>query len=195
MDLKNSKYKQNRNKGFTLVELMVTFALLGIFMVAVVRIISYTVTIYHVAKSADYGLEVSGEIGDKVSGIVSSMRTDIDMSVNDITGNGDTTKLPCVRDGAFYMLDYTGCPVCISNDDDGYLKIVYFKENEDKTYTQAPWYFDKKAYMGFKIQDFELSVAGSEYPDNIYTLKVTLHSSRFGDYSSTRYIRCIAQTP
>lgn len=193
LKIRNKILKQN--KGFTLVELMVTFALLGLFMVAVTKVISYTVIIYHEAKAADYGLEVAGELGDKVSGIVSSMRVDIDMSLNDILKNGDMTKLPCVKDGSFYMMDATGCPVSIGKDDAGYLKIVYYKENEDKSYKAVPWYFDKKAYMGYSIQDFNLDKASGEYPDNVYKFEVTLHSDRYGEYSASRYIRCMVDTP
>lgn len=195
MVLKNKDRILKQNKGFTLVELMVTFALLGLFMVAVTRIISYTVTIYHEAKAADYGLEVAGEIGDKVSGIVSSMRVDIDMPIDVLLKNGDETRLPCVKDGWFYMVDNTGCPLAIGKDDDGYLRIIYYKEKEDKTYTAVPWYFDKKVYMGYEIKDFKLDKASGEYPDNVYEFEVLLHSDRYGEYAVKRYIRCMAKNP
>lgn len=190
MDLKSKNVIQKKNKGFTLVELMVSFALLGLFMVAVTRIISYTVTIYYQAKSQNYGLEIAGELGDAVSGVVSSMRTDVDMSLDNLLGNGDSTKLPCVKDDKFYMIDSTGCPVSIGKDEAGYLEIIYFKEKEDKNYTEVPWYFDKKAYMGYVIDDMVLEKESGDYQDNIYRFEVSLHSSRYGDYKTTRYIRC-----
>jgi len=125
MDLKNKTAKQKKNMGFTLVELMVCFALLGIFMVAAARIISYTVTIYHASKGTDHGLQVASEISDQVAGVVSGMRCDINLSIGDITGGTDTTSLPCVKDDKFYMVDYTGCPVAIFKDDEGYLEKDY----------------------------------------------------------------------
>ena len=61
---KEHEHKQNigiksDNRGFTLTEMLVTFALLGIFLVAVTRMISYTVTLYHETQGAALGMQVN----------------------------------------------------------------------------------------------------------------------------------------
>ena len=56
------------NRGTTLVELVVTFALLGIFMVSATFIIVYTSQLYYNTKGATNGLEVSNMIAEKVVG-------------------------------------------------------------------------------------------------------------------------------
>ena len=56
------------NDGLTLIELIVTFALLGLFMVAASKVISDTVNVYYSAKSIQTGMQVSSIISTKISG-------------------------------------------------------------------------------------------------------------------------------
>ena len=58
------------NRGFTLVEMITTFALLGIFLVAVTRMISYTVTLYHETQGAALGMQVSDMIATRLQGVI-----------------------------------------------------------------------------------------------------------------------------
>lgn len=59
--------KQN-NKGFTLVELMVCFVLLGILMVAAAQVISSSSQVYYFSKSTSYGIQASQIIATEVRG-------------------------------------------------------------------------------------------------------------------------------
>ncbi|MBR1816891.1 MAG: prepilin-type N-terminal cleavage/methylation domain-containing protein [Lachnospiraceae bacterium] len=64
---KNTK-KFNNNSGMTLIELIVTFALLGLFMVAAGKVIADTVNVYYQAKSIQTGMQVSSIISTKITG-------------------------------------------------------------------------------------------------------------------------------
>ena len=191
------------NAGLTLVEMIVTFALLGLFMVAACRVIAYTVNIYFAAKGIDNSLVVADLIADKTEGLVGTM-TDSDTLDYDTINNVDTgvtanDTLPYTKDGKLYFVNDTNCPVCIW-EEDGQLQVTYYNKitstdvegNEIVEYKLVPWSFDKKAYMGYSIKEgsFKLDKAGAGYPANVYKLEFTITSPKFGDYPTTRYIKC-----
>ncbi len=200
--MNNCKVKKTDNAGLTMVEMIVTFALLGLFMLATCRIIAYTVNIYFAAKGIDDSLVVADLIADKTEGLVGTMtdssNLDYDIINNADTGMTDDDTLPYTRDGKLYFVNDTNCPVCIW-EEDGQLQITYYNKItstdagiEKVEYKKVPWSFDPKAYMGYRIKEdtFKLDQAGSDYPDNVYKLEFTITSPRFGDYPTTRYIKC-----
>lgn len=209
---KAARIKKLNNAGLTLVEMIVTFALLGLFMVAATRVISYTVNIYYAAKGINMGLEVSNMVTDKVAGMMSGMRNDIEMNLDtlgttltaDDSFDGSvttTTDFPVMNqdNSAIYFVDESGCPVRIGlkndpADSDGYLQITYFSEDNSVpgviSYKAVPWYFAKENYMGYNVKDFTIEKAGADYPDNVFKLTCTVTSERFGDYTAERYIKC-----
>ncbi|MBQ3786142.1 MAG: prepilin-type N-terminal cleavage/methylation domain-containing protein [Lachnospiraceae bacterium] len=203
MGSKNKSIRKMNNAGLTLVEMIVTFALLGLFMVAACRVIAYTVNIYFAAKGIDNSLVVADLIADKTEGLVGSM-CDSDTLDYDTINNADTgvtanDTLPYINDDKLYFVNDTNCPVCVW-EEDGELRVTYYNKitstdvggNELVEYKQVPWSFDKKAYMGYSIKEgtFKLEKAGSDYPDNVYKLEFTITSPKFGDYPTTRYIKC-----
>ncbi len=194
---------KSNNKGFTLVEMIVTFALLGLFLVAACRVISYTVNIYFAAKGIDDSLVVADMIADKADGLVGGMTEHASIDLDTINNSDPSVtandELPLIKDGKLYFVNDTNCPVCIE-EDGGELLVTYFNKTTHKDmsgdevveYKQVPWRFDKKAYMGYEIKEgtFSLEQAGSDYPDNVYKLEFTITSPKFGDYPTTRYIKC-----
>ena len=203
MGSKNKSIRKMNNAGLTLVEMIVTFALLGLFMVAACRVIAYTVNIYFAAKGIDNSLVVADLIADKTEGLVGSM-CDSDTMDYDTINNADTgvtanDTLPYINDDKLYFVNDTNCPVCVW-EEDGELRVTYYNKitgtdavgNELIEYKQVPWSFDKKAYMGYSIKEgsFHLNKAGAGYPDNVYKLEFTITSPKFGDYPTTRYIKC-----
>ncbi len=180
-------------------ELIVSFALLGLFMVAASQVISYTVNIYFAAKGINNCAIVSNMVADKVAGMVSSMREtslDEDSLMGRETSSNTGDELPLIKSGSeILFVDSSNCPVKIGVKD-GYLAVTYFNrldgEGDEVTYKQIPWYFDEKAYMNCTIKDgsFSISPAGGDYPDNIYRLAFTVHSDKYGDYDAVKYIKC-----
>ena len=64
------KTSENRikNRGTTLVEMITTFALISLFMVAATKVISNVVSVYYSAKSISTTLQVSDIIATKIKG-------------------------------------------------------------------------------------------------------------------------------
>ena len=192
------------NAGLTLVEMIVTFALLGLFMVAACRVIAYTVNIYFAAKGIDNSLVVADLIADKTEGLVGTMTDSDTLDYYTINNDHSTVPakgdmLPCIKDEKLYFVNDTNCPVCVW-EEDGELRVIYYNRitetdihgNEVVRYDKIPWSFDKKAYMGYSIKEgsFHLNKAGAGYPGNVYKLEFTITSPKFGDYPTTRYIKC-----
>jgi len=205
------KKKQLNNKGMTLTELIVTFAILAIFMLAATRVISYTTIIYHEAKGASYGLEVSNMISQKVVGQIEGacLKYPVDSNLGaGEEGEKIDAASPVVSDGGtkIKFCDATGSIVSIYADTDQLMVVHYDKvaqtyldetgnSQENVIYKAVDWKFDKKAYMGFRVREliFEnpnTDPANPEYPDNVIRMKMELYSSKYGSYKSTYYIKC-----
>ncbi len=181
--------KKFNNKGMTLVEMIATFALLGLFMVAATRVISYTVFIYSNAKGAAQGMQVSNMIANKIVGQIE---------------NANPANIPTVTEGgnidSISFTDGTGSNVVISVTPqlaDGapigdYINIHYEEVTEGTVkYEAVDWKFDSKAYMGYQVSGLNFSNPGDDYPDNVLTMTLAIKSDRYGEYVSTYYIKCI----
>lgn len=176
------------NKGVTLVELIVSFTLLAIFMVAAMRVISYTVNIYHAAKGATYGLEVANMISNKIVGQIEGA-TAAKVPV--------VTTLPDGND-AISFVDKTGSAVtvCTTNvvvngNSKKYMNIHYDEVTEGSVkYDAVDWQFDSKAYMGYTVKKLSFEDVGENYADNVTRMTLELYSDRYGDYTSVYFIKC-----
>lgn len=185
------------NKGFTLVELITTFALLGLFMIAAARVISYVIGIYYAAQGTSYGLEVSNMISNKIIGQIENASS---INTYMIDGIEDPVKIPYIFDGGdideLKMVDGTGSVVTFSIDDTTKVLKIHYDEtkNYDATegtgYAATDWYFDEDAYMGYSISKFNLTQAGDEYPDNVIRLDLAVDSPKYGEFESYYYIKC-----
>ena len=73
----------------------------------------------------------------------------------------------------------------------GYLVVHYYPvvvaSGEVKS---TDWVFDQKAYMGYSIKELKFTQPKGDYADNIIYMSLTLHSSRYGDFTYTEYIQC-----
>lgn len=193
--------RKTDNRGFTLVELVVSFALLGIFMVAAMRIIGFTINVYYASKGTGNSLVVSNMVADKVDGLIAGMKEGTAVDVNTLEGSGEPDELlqlPLIRTegtgSVIYFNDSTNCPIKIGVSD-GKLAVTYFMKQEaddgSVSYRSVPWYFAESAYMGYEITDFVISQS-ADYPDNVYLLEFTIHSPRYGDLSAKRTIKCFS---
>ena len=204
--LKRKKIKIN-NDGLTLIELIVTFALLGLFMVAASKVISDTVSIYYRAKGVQSGMQVSSIINTKISG-------EIESALKEGSVADDSNISICIsEDGHKIELnDNSGCHIYITNkvddgESEGYMLIYYYPIAEEDEETGeiavdegSKWTFDKKAYMGYDIKELkfeklsELSDTTDEdygkYNGNMIRMTLTIHSDRYGDYTTVTYIEC-----
>ena len=182
----------NRNKlddkGFTLVEMITTFVLLGIFLVAVTRMISYTITLYHETQGAALGMQVSDMIATRI-------QSEIEASTEIVSVSGNAIS---IKDRNGVQLD-----ICteVDSDADKYIVFKYGEipgEKEGETLYEAhDWKFDKNAYMGYSVNAIDFKKAKDENPDydsKVIHMSMTLTSGKYGDYTSNYYMRAFRAT-
>lgn len=201
------KKKLIKNDGFTLIELIVTFALLGLFMVAASKVISDTVNIYYKAKSIQTGMQVSSIINTKITG-------EIEGALVAGSVEGDQNASICIScDGSKIELNDNGeshIYITVEKDDDtgkSYMLIYYYPmANEDEESGEitvdkgSKWTFDKKTYMGYDIKELKFEKLSEledtsdpdydKYNGNIIRMTLTIHSEKYGDYTTVTYIEC-----
>ena len=203
--------KFNRStEGMTLVEMLVCFMLIGIFMIAAVQVITSTMLIYDKARSQTYGMEVTATLEDKISGKLWPARsqgtgglvTIYNGAITDYEDGIDSTNptLSLAEDeilgNAIAFRDATNAQVLIYANTDGEVIIHYgqvTKDEDGTDVTTAPvdWKFDSSSYMGYKVSDLTFSLANSEdasYPKNVIKCEITLTSEDLGSYKATKYI-------
>ena len=58
-------------------------------------------------------------------------------------------------------------------------------------YEDVDWRFDKDAYMGYTVKELRFEDPGDDYPDNVLRMTLVLHNGRYGDYTTSYYIKCV----
>ncbi len=185
----------NRNKlddkGFTLVEMITTFVLLGIFLVAVTRMISYTITLYHETQGAALGMQVSDMIATRI-------QSEIEASTEIVSVSGNAIS---IKDRNGVQLDI--CAEADSEADPDADEYIVFKYGEipgeegELLYEAHDWKFDKNAYMGYSVNAIDFKKAEDENPEydsKVIHMSMTLTSRKYGDYSSEYYMRAFRAT-
>lgn len=177
-----------KHAGMTMVEMIVTFALLSLFMLAATRVISYTVTIYYVAKGNANGLQVSNMISSKVVGMIEGAITDPEVT---IVSGSDYDSIYFTND-LESTVNITADTLPGTTDNKNYINIHYDAvDTGANKYDEVDWRFDSKAYLGYTVSELHFENPGSDYPENVIKMTITLHSDRYGDYNSKYYIKAV----
>lgn len=205
----NKLIRCKNNAGTTLIEMIVCFALLGIFMAAAATFISTITKLFYEIKGQTYAREVSDIViqkvvseidGAKYYGTDSPDNPDIASDGSNITLYDKTeTKVIISVDSNKLVVDYPGFSVI----KDG---AVVQKDSRDS----QRWMFDENMYNGYYIADMYVYPANklgtfvsargidtskygitvsSDYPDNVVALLLHLDSEKYGDYYSYRFIK------
>lgn len=188
------------NKGVTLVEMITTFALLALFMVAATRVISYVIGIYYAARGTSYGLEVTNMITNKIVGQIEGAST-INSFVLGEGENEEVIKVPVIFNNSngideLKFVDSKGSVVTYSIDDETHVLNIHYDQTanydpkEGTGYAATDWYFDPDAYMGYTITRFDFEKAGDLYPDNVIRMDIEVDSPKYGEFESAYYIKC-----
>ncbi len=190
--------KTAENKGATLVEMVVVFALLSIFMVSVTQVISSAVMLFNNINFVAAETEVEDMIMTKVSGVLSSANGEIDppdLGTNNSNPDVNTTvkmfdrtrtKIEMgVSDNKLYVkypsVEITGVPTTNP------------ETNGERLATNPYiWTFPEKSYQGFYIKNLKIEKAGAGYPANVYKISLTLGREGFADVTSVKYIKCFS---
>lgn len=191
-----NKIKLN-NKGVTLVELVVTFTIMAIFMVCASHIMISTMNIYYQIKGTANGLQVTSLIEKQIAGDLSAA-LDNNLAVY---GNNNTCKGASIviydSGKSIEFIDKKNNRVKISKDKNGYINYHYYEVYEENSEGNSvrgdayDWKLYKKQYMGYKIQSINFSKANAaSYKDNVIVMTIVLRNEKYGEYESRKYIEC-----
>lgn len=184
----NSTAKTNLKgkAGATMVELLVTFALLSMFLAAAAAVLAPATVIFQKVKYQSYARNVSDMVIEKVCGSISS----------------SSGEMVVDKNGALIsFLDDTGSPLYITKDDDGYLLMHYRtvwviedgKVQDVVIWEAVDWRYDPKAYHGFKITDLAFEKTGT---DKAVKVSMTLINEAINiSYSTSKVVECYNMDP
>lgn len=186
--------KMTDNKGTTLVEMVVVFALLSIFMVSVTQVISSAIMLFNDINFTGKSVEVSDMVLTKVGGLLESANGEIEEPVITLDAEGNLSEAD------FYDRTRTKVKVKLVSQR---LQVVYptvestgvpttnVNSNGDReAINPYVWGFAENAYHGFNIKTLKIEKAGDGYPDNVYKITLVISRTDYGDYVSTKYVKC-----
>ncbi len=201
------------NKGATLIEMLVCFVMLAIFLVAAFSIITHISSLYYQVKGETYGKQVSDIIMEKAQSEIEGAKLDGDVILfGEGTAEGDTNK---TSGSNITLYDKTNTKVMLYADyingpsTEKVFKIQYFSfTNNEGTTNANTWKYDKNVYNGYQVSELKFIKGGSQndetnralatsyginettgYGDDVVVILLTIHSERYGDYKSYRFVR------
>ena len=202
--LKKSNIFRN-NAGSTLVEMVVCFALLGIFMACASTLIAGIANIYYDVQGETFERQVADIVMGKIESEIDGALFFEENSKNPSISNNNSISL--------YDKTYTYVTLCRSDDKKlqvKYSAIVYENEgvlDTTKSLNATTWQFDDSVYKGFMIEELYFYKKGDTidstvktnfglsdnnldaYGDDVVLVLLHLKSDRYGDYYNKRYVK------
>lgn len=180
---------RRNNKGTTLAEMIVTFALIGIFMTSAAAVISSAILMHSEITGVMYAQSVGEMILDKVAGELAAAKNPGSGSIVIREGKalesavGDQVSYQD-RDGNTAQISVKGGLLYIH-----YQQHVTIQEDGEMiTQPEHDFRMDEKAYMGYRITDFQVEPLNAE---NVYEIRIQLQNLKTGfEYSTTRCTKC-----
>lgn len=209
--MKNRFSSKKKNTGTTLVEIIVTFALLGIFLAASAAIIGLISNQYFHVKGETYSKQVTDILMEKVSSEIEGAKY-----LPSATGEEDANPdYPQFADDykSISIYDRTDTKVTLSASD-GELLLDYagFTDNVNPSNSRnaTTWKFDQGVYNGYTLEelyfvrgdqlgsfmgnvtgasDFGLTSGQVSYGKDITVVFLKLNSAKYGDYYTYRVVK------
>lgn len=189
--------------GVTLVELIVTFALIGLFMTAASFVLTSSIRLFTRMQSVSSAVTVSDVLLDKIAGEISAARQP-NMNKDDVAFDhgGYYIWMGKDKDSEWItMWNRSGSPMAIYAEPDGALCLKYYEtvrgsvgaETTDSTKTvpEMDWHFDKGVYMGYRITKLTFTREEPENYPNVIRIDLEIHNDRTGfTYQTFRYAEC-----
>lgn len=205
--LRKRKLNTNKNKGMTLVEMIVCFALLSIFVTVSTLVISNVITLYYRVRGESYARQVGDIVAKKITSELSGAEYANDSSIDPIIEKKNPND-ETVDGNVITVVDSTDTKISMYAED-GILKIYYHKitDENDSDNNREPviWTFDKKMYNGYQIDSLDFAQACSskntalatkydvtattDYPTNVIVVYMKLSSPKYGKFTIVRYVK------
>ena len=192
-------------RGTTLVELIVTFALIGIFMTAAAMVLTSSLSAFTRMTALGRAETVSDLLLDKIVGEISAANLpkqnygySFCMEQNDGSpwvafDNRSSSKI------AIYASESSPEEQIPSELGEGQLFIKYYKGaagSNTKAVREINWHFDSQVYMGYKIAGLTFRREDKENHPNVIRIDLKLKNDRTGfEYETFRYARCYNYDP
>ena len=187
-----------KNKGFTLVELIVTFAIFSLLMASVAAILPNFAKQYSYVQNSVQVDKIGTTLLDLIESELSYADTvlDIKESNNNSVVEYRNSNLIKVRMGIVDADNaiYNNIEPAVSNEqknylDKGLLVLVYYPV--DSTSSPSVWGYTENYYVKNRIISFKVEKASDVYRDNILKITLTLKHDETGQEKTfTRYIEC-----
>ena len=166
------KIRKWNNRGITLVELVVTFALISLFTLATCQIAVRAIGVYQQFRAVQTGNQVAELLLEKIEGALSGAQ-----AVSSV-GSGQMA-LTIAEDGTAVELtdrDWNRVVVTAGALPDGKRGLVlHYGGNGDQ---------------GYEVTTFSITQAGDGYPDNVLRVAMTLEQENYGSFQTERYVEC-----
>lgn len=189
-----------KNKGFTLVELIVTFAIFSLLMASVAAILPNFAKQYSYVQNSVQVDKIGTTLLDLIESELSYADAVLDIRKKDSNENSvveyRNNNLIKVRMGIVdaYNAIYNNIEPAVSNEqknylDKGLLVLVYYPV--DSTSSPSVWGYTENYYVKNRIISFKVEKASDVYRDNILKITLTLKHDETGQEKTfTRYIEC-----
>ena len=167
--------KLSNNRGTTLVEMIVSFALLAIFLLSASMMITSISTMYYNIKGEIYSRQVSDIVMEKIASEIDGAKYFEPVSPGEGEDEEEEAESPnpTVSDDnkSIKLYDKTNTKVSLYRDESAadkglvvhYDTILYMEsgfKNTHKSKEATDWYFDEKMYNGFKIKELKFYNCG-----------------------------------
>ncbi len=138
--------RKTDNRGMTLAEMIITFALMGIFLAAITSVISASIMLHTELTGTMYAQSVGEILLDKVTGELAFAKAEnATMTAGTVLKDGEA-----VSEGIFFY-NREGNKSC------------FYVENGILNMDSADaWRMDENAYMGYRITDFQINRLNEE---------------------------------
>lgn len=205
------------NKGMTLIEMVVSFALLSLFISAAAVVIFNVTNLYYHVRSENYGRQIADIVVEKVTTEISGAKYSKNFATTNpkiYTSYDDVIDITGERcdSSAIELYNRTDTRVLVYACN-GILRIYYYEINDTRPGGEDSrratfWNYDRNVYNNFTIEKMDFAqacdqrneeLAGeyeigeipdiSAYDQNVIAVYIRMKSPQYGSFTVCRYIR------
>lgn len=169
-------------KGYTLIELIVTFGLIAIFLTTATMTVSTCMRIFYRIKNMSQAQIVADTLLETISSQLAFAAL-----ANFEGSDGTSNAMEISADnGSIAYVDKTHTPVIMTRDDDHKLHLSD-QEQKESGNGSAEWYYGKGMYVGMEIEELNFE----HVSENFIKVSLSLKNPKSGHRLSTsKWIEC-----